>query len=236
MHSNCEKCGTAMISVNNPPGGLRCPACDTIYTCDLVEVPADVVPLQFAAQPTVGRPDATTRAGVVTAIVSGVVVVTVAAALGTWALINVKERAGLSPSRSVAGEPARPRVNARQMEEWERALCSDLQTVRSQIELYKVQHLEKLPGWRPGDAWDGNLFVRQLTSQTTVLGDVGTHRELYSFGPYLQKFPKNPFVAGEAASQVKVGQGPCPGNGSSGWYFDTRSGKFSPNDRDHRGF
>ena len=52
------------------------------------------------------------------------------------------------------------------------------------------------------------------------------------FGPYLQKFPTNPF-AGNA--DVKFGDGSDIGTGTEGWYFNTSTGKFSPNDPAHTG-
>jgi len=46
-----------------------------------------------------------------------------------------------------------------------------------QIELYKIQHNDQLPG--AGAA----TFVQAMTGQTNVAGAVGT-----DFGPYLQKY------------------------------------------------
>ena len=110
----------------------------------------------------------------------------------------------------------------------ESALSSDLQTVRSQLELYKVQHLENYP--------TAATFVSQLTSRTNQAGTVmpadGAAAD-YPYGPYLQKFPTNPFIAGDTADDVSTGAAAVPGNGSTGWYFDTSSGTFSANDADH---
>jgi general secretion pathway protein G len=104
------------------------------------------------------------------------------------------------------------------------ALLSDLQTARSQLELYKVQHLENYP-----DSNDANKFVNQMISRTNSAGEIGTDPASYPYGPYLQKFPSNPFVTSNA-NQVKLGTASCSGDGSTGWYFETDTGKFSPND------
>ena len=62
------------------------------------------------------------------------------------------------------------------------SLQSQLQTIRSQLELYQVQHNGNYP--TVAQMW-GNL-----TGTTDVSGDLaGT-----DFGPYLQAAPKNPFT------------------------------------------
>ncbi|OHB77983.1 MAG: hypothetical protein A2Z25_14070 [Planctomycetes bacterium RBG_16_55_9] len=98
------------------------------------------------------------------------------------------------------------------------SLCTDLQTVRSQIELYKIQHNDDLPG-------DGSAsFEQAMTGQTTQAGAVGT-----DFGPYLQKIPTNPFVSGADANDVTVGTAVAP-TGADGWYFNSSTGAFNAND------
>jgi hypothetical protein len=53
----------------------------------------------------------------------------------------------------------------------------------------------------------------------------------YGLGPYLKQFPANPFVSGPAASAIEFGaQDPAPGDGTTGWYLNTQTGKFSCND------
>ncbi len=107
----------------------------------------------------------------------------------------------------------------------ESALASDLQTLRSQIELYKIQHLDAYPGLQiDGVTVLGTELVTDLTGQTAQDGTVGT-----DYGPYLQSFPGNPFEDGDAT--VNVGAPVVvPGDGTSGWYFCTTTGKISPND------
>lgn len=116
----------------------------------------------------------------------------------------------------------------------ESALASDLQTVRSQLELYKVQHLERYPNIAAdGVTLDNANFIARLTGRTLLTGELNLAGP---FGPYLQKFPSNPW---SPVGDDLVGFGvvdPAPGTGDTGWYFNTDLGKFSANDadEDHR--
>ena len=71
----------------------------------------------------------------------------------------------------------------------ESSLLSQLQTLRSQIELYKLQHLDKLPNLVGGAAgvttnWD------PLTTKTDSAGAPSAASD--AFGPYMQSAPSNP--------------------------------------------
>ena len=109
----------------------------------------------------------------------------------------------------------------------ESALVSDLQTVRSQLELYKVQHIERYPNLDEDGAADTDNFVTRLTGRTDQDGKVNTSG---AFGPYLQKFPTNPFASTNSNGVTFGTADPAPGNDNSGWYFNTSTGKFSAND------
>jgi len=64
-------------------------------------------------------------------------------------------------------------------------LVSDLQMVRSQIELYKIQHKDLLPGQKiPG----GDIFEHDFIKAMTVRGSDG-------MGPYVKKIPGNLYSA-----------------------------------------
>ena len=93
------------------------------------------------------------------------------------------------------------------------ALSSDLQTVRSQVQLYRLQH---------GGNWPDDL-VTQMTTQTDVTGAAGT-----DFGPYLTTFPTNPFT-----STSDVDLDGTKGDDSHAWYFNTTTGEFAPDDAAH---
>ena len=66
------------------------------------------------------------------------------------------------------------------------SLTSQLQTLRSQLELYKLQHNDLLPTFAGATA---DAQWEQLTQKTDVAGaTTGTD----DFGPYLQQNPTNP--------------------------------------------
>ncbi len=88
------------------------------------------------------------------------------------------------------------------------AMRSDLQTVRSQLELYKVQHVGVYPA--------ALTFVTDLT---TKIGN---------YGPYLQTFPTNPYNNMQTVS-VEAGTATL-GDNSTGWHFNTDTGRFSASD------
>lgn len=104
----------------------------------------------------------------------------------------------------------------------ESGLASDLQTARSQLQLYKTQHLER---W-PSEGLDPVLFIERMTKKTDKEGNVVP---LGVFGPYLMKWPTNPF-APNLPDQVTFDG--VPGNGNSGWHFNNDTGKLSANDND----
>jgi general secretion pathway protein G len=78
---------------------------------------------------------------------------------------------------------------------------ADLQTMRSQIELYKIQHLGIAPT-------DNTTFDAQMAHQTAVGGGAGT-----DFGPYLQSLPVNAFTNSNSIVAAD------PGDGSAGWVY-----------------
>ena len=100
------------------------------------------------------------------------------------------------------------------------SLISDLQTVRSQLELYRVQH-SSYPDGATSAAW-----IAQLTGQTDIDGAAGT-----DYGPYLQTFPTNPFND-SATVYIDAACTGSPGAQSTtdGWYHNPANGKFAPND------
>jgi len=113
----------------------------------------------------------------------------------------------------------------------ESALASDLQTLRSQVELYKVQHLEQYPSVKAGGVADTGNFIARMTGKTD---QDGTINAAGAFGPYVQKFPTNGFVT-TGGNVVDFGTAdPAPGTGN-GWYFNTNTGKISANDTAHVG-
>jgi general secretion pathway protein G len=108
------------------------------------------------------------------------------------------------------------------------SLSSQLQTLRSQIELYKLQHNDAAPLFTGSNA---DAQWEQMTLKTDVSGaTTGT-----DFGPYLQQNPSNPLnsnteiinitgadpVFGGAAPPTTTGA-----TGLTGFVFNRDSGKI----------
>jgi general secretion pathway protein G len=114
-----------------------------------------------------------------------------------------------------------PQFTGASTEAKESSLVSDLQTIRSQIELYKIQHNDILPGEILNAATgaitaaSADSFVNAMCYKTDQYGNpdtTGTGGATYRFGPYMQKIPVNPFsnaegvqVAGFAEDGAQVG-------------------------------
>jgi len=94
------------------------------------------------------------------------------------------------------------------------SLTSQLQTLRSQLELYKLQHNDRLPTSIATGSTDPNVVWAQMTQQTDVNGDTtGTD----DFGPYLQQNPTNPLNSNMLVFMLATGAAePVFGNTSSG--------------------
>ena len=129
-----------------------------------------------------------------------------------------------------------PQFTEASTEAKESRLCTDLQTMRSQIELYKAQHNDKLPGSETavsvtGIGSVGNAtFVQAMTGYTDVDGNVQPAPGPNIYGPYMQKIPTNGFnnldtVTFNAATPL--GQ---VGTNNAGWNLDPDTGKFQADD------
>jgi type II secretory pathway pseudopilin PulG len=94
----------------------------------------------------------------------------------------------------------------------------NLQSLRSQIELYKAQHNGALP----------SQTLVELTSSTTVSGATGTGSG-FPYGPYLKTLPVNPYN-GQSTVVAAGGNPPTATAASGGWLYDTGSGNIWIND------
>ena len=110
-----------------------------------------------------------------------------------------------------------PQFTEASTEARESRLQSDLQMLRSQIELYKVQHNDVPPALA--------TFVTQLTQYTSQVGAVSATKDAtHKYGPYLTQMPTNPFndkkdlAAGDA------------GDNSHGWHYTEASGAIKADD------
>ncbi|MBE0534293.1 MAG: type II secretion system protein [Phycisphaerae bacterium] len=106
------------------------------------------------------------------------------------------------------------------------SLLGNLQTVRSQIQLYKVQHHDLLPG------------------QTVIGGDVAAADFVDNlmndpkYGAYLQRLPVNLYITDRAQRDTvtcvnDVTAGKPTGNEGTGWWFNAATGDFRACSADH---
>jgi len=106
------------------------------------------------------------------------------------------------------------------------SLCTDLQSVRSQIELYKIQHNDALPGednTAAGGTHTGTSgFLNGLIGYTDINGVTQPGPGVNVYGPYLQKIPVNQF---NNLDTIEQGVG-APGGNDNGWYHNTSTGSF----------
>ena len=80
------------------------------------------------------------------------------------------------------------------------SLCSNLQSLRSQIELYKVQHNDHAPGNTINADGTETAAVASFSAQMTQTSDIDgvpsgnkVRTTTYAYGPYLERVPDNPF-------------------------------------------
>ncbi len=99
------------------------------------------------------------------------------------------------------------------------SLMTDLQTMRSQIELYKIQHNDDLPG--SGSA----SFIEAMTGTTDIHGTASG-----SYGPYVQQIPTNQFNDKKDITEANTTPEAAP---DTGWFFNTTTGEWRAGDADH---
>ena len=97
-------------------------------------------------------------------------------------------------------------------------LRTNLQTIRSQLLLYKTQHLEIYPG---------ATFTTQMTQYSDLAGAVSATPDTdHPFGPYLQSIPINPFSGVNTMRIVTGASTVFSCSDDAGWYFNSTTGEF----------
>src|SRR5437660_8225771 len=104
-------------------------------------------------------------------------------------------------------------------------LSSQLQTLRAQIELYKLQHKETVPLLITGN---GGKMWDVFTKNTDITGAVGAAGTAYPYGPYYTHLPANPLAPNATATNL-VAAAP---DGASGWVYDEATGKIGASGTD----
>ncbi len=115
-----------------------------------------------------------------------------------------------------------PALTSRSDSAKESALVQNLQTLRSQIQLYRFDHEGRLP--------TADQLAAALTSKTDIQGNIDPNGE---FGPYIiGQLPPNPYnglrTVKAANSSPMTLQTENP-DGSTGWIYDERTGDIKAN-------
>jgi general secretion pathway protein G len=111
-------------------------------------------------------------------------------------------------------------------------LMTNLQTMRSQLLLYKTQHLEHYPT----DDSSGNTFAQQMTQYSDVDGGVSaTPSSSYPYGPYLQSIPVNPISSSKTVVvETDAATTFAAPDADGGWWFNSATGELRANLTDVR--
>ena len=111
----------------------------------------------------------------------------------------------------------------------------NLQTLRSQIDLYRNQHENKYPG----DVSNDGIFEKQMTLPTDETGTTSTATDQgfgdpkFPYGPYItNRLPANPFNGSRKVHTVdQFGTAPTvpPAADDPGWIYEIKSGRIKIN-------
>jgi general secretion pathway protein G len=103
------------------------------------------------------------------------------------------------------------------------AMQTSLQSMRTQIQLYSLQHNGSYPALTSSS-------IPQLLSNTDVNGNIGAAGTTYLYGPYVQgQIPVNP-VDGNSTVTATAVFPPTAATSAGGWLYDATTGQIAPND------
>jgi len=116
----------------------------------------------------------------------------------------------------------------------ESAVKSNITTIRSQLEVYKLQHDGVPPGYINGADAPITTLVLQLTATSSVTGAVSQSKapvDPYLYGPYLKKIPENPYNGLSTITYVGAGTefSAAADGTSSGWLYKKETSEFRVN-------
>ncbi len=97
----------------------------------------------------------------------------------------------------------------------------NLQTLRSQVEMYKSQHNGAVP----------SATLVELTSATNSSGTIGTAGTSFPYGPYMVSIPLNYISNSNTVGAAPAnGVAPTASVAGAGWLYDITTGKVWFND------
>lgn len=96
----------------------------------------------------------------------------------------------------------------------------NLQSLRSQIELYKLHHNGVLPTLTGGS-------LPQLTKATDANGNIGTTGASYPYGPYMVNgMPMNSFTNSSTVTAITTSPPTAASGSNGGWLYNTTTGQI----------
>ncbi len=95
---------------------------------------------------------------------------------------------------------------------------SDLQTIRSQLQVYRFQH---------NNVWPATMTL--LTLSTNDSGASGAAGTSYPLGPYVPTLPTNPFTNTTTVKTIASSTDSNPKDGTTAWYYNPTTGTFQAN-------
>lgn len=137
-----------------------------------------------------------------------------------------------------------PQFSSATVDAQEAALDSNLNALRSAIDLYKVQHNGKYPGavaatgatCTVGSAGTGAIntqqaIIDQLTKYSSATGTTCSGADPTTvLGPYLRKgFPAEPISNSAAIAVATAGTALAPAAATGGWSYDVKTGQIVMN-------
>jgi general secretion pathway protein G len=116
----------------------------------------------------------------------------------------------------------------------ESAVKSNLTTIRSQLEIYKLQHSGVPPGYKDGAEASIQTLMLQLTATSSVTGAVSESKmpvDPFLYGPYLKKIPENLYngLSTIAYVNAETDFSAAADGTSSGWLYKRETSGFHVN-------
>jgi prepilin-type N-terminal cleavage/methylation domain-containing protein len=113
-----------------------------------------------------------------------------------------------------------PQFSSSAQDAKESSLKYDLKSLRTQIDMYKLDH-----GGQPPSLSAGTLA--QLNAATNASGGIGTPGPSFPYGPYMMNaFPPNP-ITGIGTVTAMTAYPPTAETGNGGWQYDATTGRIA---------
>lgn len=104
----------------------------------------------------------------------------------------------------------------------ESTVLFNLQTFRSQIQMYRTQHDGLIPG----------AALAELTSSTNRAGTIGTGAS-FPYGPYLHGMPENPLNNSNTITVITTSPAVAGDVTGGGWLYNATTGEVWVDHADH---